>query len=73
MTQVKMPAQAKLEMARNFWDEMGRGSEKGMHGPMLERLVSALQLKPAIETTAWESLALANAMTAMATRQSASS
>jgi hypothetical protein len=24
-TQVKMPEQAKLEMARNYWDEMGRG------------------------------------------------
>ena len=33
LTQVKMPVQAKLEMARNFWDEMGRGDSKGMHGP----------------------------------------
>ena len=28
-TQVKMPEQAKLEMARNFWDEMGRGASQG--------------------------------------------
>ena len=48
---------------------MGRGNAKGMHGPMLDRLVEALQLEPAIETTVWESLALANAMTAMATRR----
>ena len=27
MTQVKMPVTAKLEMARNYWDEMGRGRE----------------------------------------------
>jgi hypothetical protein len=68
-TQVKLPSRIKLELARNYWDEMGRGNAKGMHGPMLQRLVEALQLKPKIETTAWESLALANAMTAMATRR----
>jgi hypothetical protein len=65
--QVKLPARAKLELARNYWDEMGRGNPKGMHGPMLDRLVQALALAPAIDTTVWESLALANAMTAMAT------
>ena len=68
-TQVKLPSRIKLELARNYWDEMGRGNAKGMHGPMLQRLVEALQLKPRIESTAWESLALANAMTAMATRR----
>ena len=66
-TQVKLPALPKLELARNYWDEMGRGNPKGMHGPMLDRLVAYLELKPAIDTTCWESLALANAMTAMAT------
>jgi hypothetical protein len=65
--QVKLPVRAKLELARNYWDEMGRGNAKGMHGPMLEQLVTALGLEPRIETTIWESLALANAMTAMAT------
>ncbi|HYI48475.1 MAG TPA: iron-containing redox enzyme family protein [Allosphingosinicella sp.] len=65
--QVKLPARAKLELARNYWDEMGRGNPKGMHGPMLDSLVEALALEPAIDTTIWESLALANAMTAMAT------
>ena len=68
-TQVKLPARIKLELARNYWDEMGRGNAKGMHGPMLQRLVSALELEPAVEGTVWESLALANAMTAMATRR----
>jgi hypothetical protein len=65
--QVKLPTQAKLELARNYWDEMGRGNFKGMHGPMLDRLVTALALEPEIGSTVWESLALANAMTAMAT------
>lgn len=68
-TQVKLPVRAKLELARNYWDEMGRGNEKGMHGPMLEQLVVFLELEPEIETTVWESLALANAMTAMATNR----
>jgi pyrroloquinoline quinone (PQQ) biosynthesis protein C len=67
--QVKLPERIKLELARNYWDEMGRGNPKGMHGPMLHRLVEALELEPTIETTVWESLALANAMTAMATRR----
>ena len=38
-----------------------------MHGPMLGSLVQTLDLHPTIEDTVWESLALANAMTAMAT------
>src|SRR4051812_5336552 len=33
LTQVKMPPRAKLELARNYWDEMGQGHERGMHGP----------------------------------------
>jgi hypothetical protein len=67
LTQVKLPTRPKLELARNYWDEMGQGREIGMHGPMLGSLVDTLSLAPEIETTAWESLALANAMTAMAT------
>jgi hypothetical protein len=68
-TQVKLPDRIKLELARNYWDEMGRGNAKGMHGPMLGRLVDALQLAPTIDGTVWESLALANAMMAMAMRR----
>lgn len=67
MTQIKLPARAKLELARNYWDEMGRGNPKGMHGPMLGQLVEILDLDTQIHHTVWESLALANAMTAMAT------
>ena len=66
-TQVKLPSQAKLELARNYWDEMGRGNAMGMHGPMLTVLAQTLAVDPRIENTVWESLALANAMTAMAT------
>ena len=66
LTQVKLPPQAKLEMARNYWDEMGRGHLNSMHGLMLESTVKDLNLKPSIEDTVWESLALANLMSAMA-------
>lgn len=66
MTQVKLPVGPKLELARNYWDEMGRGNLRGMHGPMLDALVDTLEVQPSIQTTVWESLALANAMTAMA-------
>lgn len=67
MTQVKLPARAKLELARNYWDEMGRGNAAGMHGPMLERTVEALGLTPTIDGTYWQALCLANTMTAFAT------
>lgn len=66
LTQVKLPVRPKLELARNYWDEMGRGNPKGMHGPMLEVLAERLGLEPRMETTVWESLALANTMAGMA-------
>ena len=66
LTQVKMPPAAKLEFARNYWDEMGRGNPKGMHGPMLDLLIESLELHASIDGTVWQSLALANAMTGMA-------
>jgi hypothetical protein len=66
LAQVKMPTRAKLEMARNYWDEMGRGSEGGMHGPMLERLARHFNVTPKIESTVPEALALGNMMVAFA-------
>ena len=66
LTQVRLPQQPKLELARNYWDEMGRGNPKGMHGPMLEVLAHNLGLAPTVETTVWESLALANTMSGLA-------
>jgi hypothetical protein len=66
LTQVRMPVATKLEIARNYWDEMGRGNPKGMHGPMLEVLAHNLGLTPSVETTVWESLALANTMAGLA-------
>jgi len=66
LTQVKMPITAKLEMARNYWDEMGRGRETAMHGPLLERLASYLEIHAEPDRVVPESLALGNAMLALA-------
>ena len=66
LTQVRFPTRPKLEMARNYWDEMGRGHEHGMHGEMLDNTAKAFGLKTRIDDTAWESLALANTMAGLA-------
>jgi hypothetical protein len=66
LTQIKMPTRAKLELARNYWDEMGQGHEGGMHGPMLGRLADALHIDPEPDSVVWESLALGNLMIALA-------
>ncbi len=65
-TQVKLPVRAKLEIARNYWDEMGRGKQEVMHGQLLERMVRELNLQPDIDTTVWEALALNNTMVGLA-------
>lgn len=65
LTQVKLPVGPKLELARNYWDEMGQGSAGGMHGPMLELLVRELGL-PSTGEVVWESVALGNLMIALA-------
>jgi hypothetical protein len=66
LTQVKLPPAAKLELARNYWDEMGRGHARGMHGAMLEHLAKFLGIAARPEETVWESLALANLLTGLA-------
>lgn len=65
LTQLKMPTQAKLELARNYWDEMGRGMEIAMHGPMLGRLADALELDSSAEIV-WEAIALGNLLAGLA-------
>jgi hypothetical protein len=66
LTQLQLPTQAKLELARNYWDEMGRGREDAMHGPMLAEMARKLGLKPTDEDTVWEAHALANLLCAFA-------
>lgn len=69
LTQLRMPVGPKLEMARNFWDELGRGGQAGMHGPMLERLANALSVRLPESEIVWPSLALANLMMALASNR----
>ena len=66
LTQVKMPVTAKLEMARNYWDEMGRGRASAMHGPLLEKLANYLEIDARPGNVVPESVALGNAMLALA-------
>ncbi|MDQ2802119.1 MAG: iron-containing redox enzyme family protein [Pseudomonadota bacterium] len=66
LTQIRLPVAAKLELARNYWDEMGRGDARGMHGPMLARIGAALGACATIDGTVWEALALTNLMVALA-------
>jgi hypothetical protein len=66
LTQIRMPVGPKLEMARNYWDEMGRGREAGMHGPMLERLASDLRVRERNHAIVWESTAVGNLLVGLA-------
>jgi hypothetical protein len=67
LTQLRMPIRVKLEMARNYWDEMGRGKAVGMHGPMLGRLAVELNIDELPgERLVWEALSLGNLLVAMA-------
>jgi len=66
LTQLGMPTQAKLEMARNYWDELGRGRASAVHGAMLEALADAMGARLPIEEIVWPSLALSNLMVALA-------
>jgi len=61
LAQLKLPARAKLELARNYWDELGRGKAGGMHGPMLARLAEQMRLDD-FDDVVWEAVALGNLM-----------
>lgn len=71
LTQVKMPVTAKLEMARNYWDEMGRGKRCAMHGPLLADLGAALDLDAVVKgaVVVDEAVALSVLMVALATHR----
>ncbi len=68
LTQIRLPDRAKLELARNYWDEMGQGHAGGMHGPLLRRLGEDLAITRSEDDSdvVWESLALGNLMIALA-------
>jgi hypothetical protein len=67
LTQVRLPEQAKLELARNYWDEMGRGKAIAMHGPMLARLADAMGVRATDPSRiVWEALAVGNVLAGLA-------
>jgi hypothetical protein len=68
ITQVRLPNQPKLELARNYWDEMGQGHAGGMHGPLLGKLGEELQIDGPQDNAdiVVESLSLGNVMIALA-------
>jgi hypothetical protein len=66
MTMLRMPQRPKLELARNLWDEMGRGQSRAMHGPLLDRLAARLALDAVAGEIVWEASALANTMAGLA-------
>jgi hypothetical protein len=70
LTQLRVPEQAKLELGRNYWDELGRGHPSAMHGPMLDRLAAALAIHELRDVpVVWESAALGNLMIALASNR----
>ncbi|HEY0194655.1 MAG TPA: iron-containing redox enzyme family protein, partial [Kofleriaceae bacterium] len=52
--------------ARNYWDELGRGAARGMHGPMLAQLARSLELETIDAPIVWEARALANLLVGLA-------
>jgi len=67
LTQRRMPTRVKLELARNYWDEMGRGRARGMHGPMLDQLAEELGvISGPIGSVVWEALAVSNTLMGLA-------
>lgn len=71
LTQVRIPDRAKMELARNYWDEMGQGHQGGMHSPLLRRLGTELTIVGPQDNSdvVWEALALGNLMIALATNR----
>jgi hypothetical protein len=69
LTQIKLSPVAKLELARNYWDEMGQGHASGMHAPMLAHLANTMAIRSDTGQVVWESLALNNLMIALATNR----
>jgi Iron-containing redox enzyme len=61
LAQIEQGRRAKLEMARNYWDEMGQGNATATRAHLLECLERELLLD-ATHPPAWECLARSNLM-----------
>jgi hypothetical protein len=61
LAQLKLPERPKLEMARNYWDEMGQGDASATRATLLASLISDLSTE-FLQLPAWEILARTNLM-----------
>jgi Iron-containing redox enzyme len=67
LTQVRFPERAKMELARNFWDEQGQGKREDVHGPLYVAMAHEIGVKDTSDSEfVWETLAVANLLTALA-------
>jgi hypothetical protein len=69
--QIGAPRQAKLEIAANYWDEMGEGSEEGLHSELFLSALRSFAVGPD-ETTAaltFEALVCGNLQTMLSLRR----
>ena len=63
LAQVGTRGEVKLEMAQNYWDEMGNGKSHKVHTHMFHRLVEGLGIEaPAADELPWQVLAGVNVM-----------
>ncbi|MEO8192674.1 MAG: iron-containing redox enzyme family protein [Gemmatimonadales bacterium] len=61
--QVGTRGEVKMEMASNYWDEMGRGKHHAIHTHLFHRLIDELELEsPAAADLPWQVLAGVNVM-----------
>jgi hypothetical protein len=61
--QVGTRGQVKIEMGRNYWDEMGRGRDHAVHTHLFHRLIEGLSLEaPSASDLPWQVLAGVNVM-----------
>jgi hypothetical protein len=63
LAQVGTRGEVKIEMAANYWDEMGRGRSQAVHTHLFHKLVDGLGLEaPAASDLPWQVLAGVNVM-----------
>lgn len=61
--QVGTRGEVKMEMASNYWDEMGKGKPHAVHTHLFHKLIEGLQLKaPPASDLPWQVLAGVNVM-----------
>jgi hypothetical protein len=63
LAQVGTRGDVKIEMASNYWDEMGRGKSHAVHTHLFHRLINGLSLEaPSASELPWQVLAGVNVM-----------